>query len=205
MPADTVVVQPLNTSAEEAEIFSIQIEDRYGPHSLSVRLLQELGSPTPYLTTGKLRDLWIEYSQHDVLFSDETQGKVRPFVEVLLAPGSLWLEIFSLDQQKPVGIMSISDIIVGFDAKGHFAFWDSIAKDREPIVHETMKWVFQRYSLHRISAHVPIYQSGTIRFIKRLGFEKEGEMREAVIRKGRWFPLVMFGITIEEFKEVYNG
>jgi RimJ/RimL family protein N-acetyltransferase len=67
-----------------------------------------------------------------------------------------------------------------------------------------MAWAINRYNLRRLSVNVPPYQSGTIRFIRRLGFKLEGEKRCGIIHKGTWFPLLMYGILREEAEQKLN-
>ena len=57
------------------EILRTQFEDKGGERDVSARILQGLGTASRYLTPVKIKDIWVEYSKHDVLFSDYTQGK----------------------------------------------------------------------------------------------------------------------------------
>src|SRR5690606_42132624 len=65
-------------------------------------------------------------------------------------------------------------------------------------------WMFKRYKLHRISGSVPVYQSGTLRFVERLGLKREGIRREAVLHKGFWMDMLELGILYSEFNEIYS-
>ena len=180
----------------------MQFSDRGGDRDVSVRVLQGLGQASHYLTPSKIRDLWVEYSKHDVLFSDYTQGKVEPFVMALVNPRSIWFELFDLSVAKAIGIAALSEIIPEYDAKGHFAFWDKIGSGREPLIWELMDICFDDFSLHRMSTETPVYQKGTIRSIKRLGFVQEGVRREGVFHKGSWVDMALFGITREELRRI---
>ncbi len=181
-------------------------EDTQNPgEMLSARLLQELGKADGYLTPGKIQELWEEYRKHDVLFSDYTEGKVEPFLDLLLSSSSIWWEIFSLVEEKPIGVMCATRIIPHFEANGHFAIWSGKARGKEKLILETMRWLFDRYDLHRMTAEVAAYQRGVVRFVERLGFTREGEKREAVVKDGKWLGLELFGMTREELEEALNG
>ena len=196
--------QPLSSvlTSSFPEVARVAFKDKGGEKDVSVRVLQGLGQATPYLTPSKIRDLWIEYSQHDVLFSDYTMGKLEPFVISLINPRSFWFELFDNISGKAIGLAMLCDIIPQFDAKGHFAFWDRIGSGKEPLIWELMELCFQEFDLHRMSAETPGYQRGTIRTIKRLGFKNEGERTESVYYKGRWMNTLLFGITREEFERI---
>jgi len=177
--------------------------DRLGEGTYEARLLHEFGSTDGYLNPAKVRELWLNLKKHDVLFSDYTAGKIEPFLEVLMNPNGVWLEFYRLGH-GPVGIGYLSRVIPKFDAYGHFAFWDSIASGRQPLVWGVLDWMFNRYKLHRISGAVPVYQSGTLRFVERLGLKREGIRREAVLHKGFWMDMVELGILYSEFNEIYS-
>lgn len=181
-------------------ILEIPCDDRSGEGVYRVRLLQELGKNYT-LTPERVRDLWVEASKHKSLFSDYTDGKLEPFVLLLGNPRSMWLEIVKDGSERPVGVAYVTDILPQFDAVAHFAFWDSVGSGREPLALFIAEWIMDRYSLHRLSAQIPPYQRGTIRFAERLGFVREGEKREAVVREGEWHSLVLFGMTKNELEE----
>ena len=184
------------------ELFRLPFTDRGGERDVSVRVLQGLGRASSYLTPVKIRDLWIEYAKHDVLFSDYTVGKVEPFVTAIFNPRSYWFELFDLSRSKAIGLAMLTDIIPQYDAKGHFAFWDKIGSGREKLIWELMDICFDEFDLHRMTVETPAYQRGTIRSIKRLGFTHEGEKREGVFHKSTWINMMLFGITREELRRV---
>lgn len=171
------------------------VSKKHGEQMLQLNLLKE--GPANYgINPEKVRDIWVEYSKHDVLFSDYTQGKVEPLLDVLMDPKGVWLEV--TEDEQIIGAMYLSDIIPGFDAIGHFTFWDSVASGREPLALYAMEFLMDRYKLHRLSARIPVYQKGTIRFTERLGFVQEGTIREAIPHKGKWMPMHMYGILRTE-------
>jgi hypothetical protein len=152
------------------------------------------------ITPEKIRDLWREASKHKVLFSDYTDGQIEPFIDLLFRPDTVFFEVYRDDERKPVGLLFVDQIIPRFDARGHFAFWDSIAGGREPLVEAAMRWTFETYGLKRMTAEIPDYQKGTLRAARRLGFQKEGVRRSGVIYKGDWADEILFGILKEEFE-----
>lgn len=185
-------------------VLEIPCADRLGEEKYEAELLWE-GGRNFGLTPYKIRDLWLESKDYDVLFSDETKGKFKPFFYTLVNPAATWFEVRRRGDDTPRGLVYFTQIIPHFDAQGHFTFWDKIAGGREPFILFLVEWIMDRYSLHRISAQVPPYQAGVIRFIKRLGFEQEGEIREAVNYKGRKFPLILFGMTKDEVDEAIRS
>jgi len=167
----------------------------------SVRLLQKFGSVDPYLTPQKIQELWIEYSQHDTLFSDYTLGKVEPFLDVLLASNAIYAEIYSIDDEAPIGAMMMNRVLRNFDALAHFTLWNGKARGKEPLFLEMMRLWMGEFNLHRLSVEVTAHSKGVIRMIERLGFQHEGTRREGSIHKEVWVDLEMYGIMESELQE----
>lgn len=169
--------------------------------SYSVRMLHEFGAKSDYMDSQKIMELWESFKKHDVLFSDEIRGDAEAFIDIMMDPRSVWLEVYCTEREAPVGIFSVGRVIPGFDAWGHFAFWDGRGRGREDFTQRAAKWVFDRYKLHRMSVEVSATQLGTIRFIKRLGFIEEGIRREGTLFRGEWIDLIEFGLLRSELEE----
>lgn len=166
------------------------------PGMYEVRLLKEPG--LSFFTPEKIREIWNEAKEHEVLFSDRIAGKAKPFLHILAAPNSTWFEVFSLESNKPVGMLYLNRILPRYDGYGHFAFWDKVGGGREELILDTLRYVVEKYNLPRVSTEIPVYQRGTIRMVKRLGFKQEGERRNGVMYKGGWMNQALFGMLREE-------
>lgn len=167
--------------------------------------LHEFGRRYSYMDEAKIKELWWEFSSHDVLFGDQIGNDFEAFVDIMLAPNSIWLEIFSAARNKPIGVISFSRIILGYDAWGHFTFWSGHSRGREQLCLKVGDFLMERYNLHRLSAEIPSYQRGTIRFTERMGFKPEGVKRDGAMKDGLWVDLSLFGILRDELKESLNG
>lgn len=183
------------------ELLRMGLEDKEGErHEYSVRLLQKFGSIDPYFSPQKVQELWIEYSQHDTLFSDYTLGKVEPFLDVMFASNAVVAEIYNIDEEVPAGAMMITRVLKNFDALAHFTLWNGKVRGKEPLFLEMMRMWMREFNLRRLSVEVPGLHKGLIRMIKRLGFQYEGTRREGSIHKETWVDLEMFGILESELQ-----
>jgi RimJ/RimL family protein N-acetyltransferase len=63
------------------------------------------------------------------------------------------------------------------------------------------RYAFDECSLHRLSAQVPEYNPGAIRFFERRGFTLEVRRRQALARDGRRWDVMQYGLLREEWKE----
>lgn len=186
------------------KLYEIECTDRKnGTHVYEVHLLHEFGHPADQGITArdakrKIAELFIESSKHDVLFSDELSGDLGAFIDIFINPRSVWLEIIRVTDRLNIGAMYLTDVVYGYDSKGHFTFWDGIGRSREELVLRGMEWAFDRYKLERMTSEIPVYQSGVIRFTRRLGFKEEGCRRHGVKRHGEWVDQLIFGILKEE-------
>lgn len=187
------------------EVLKKAYTDRKGAHIFSVRLLHEFGKGNGYLNPSKIRDLWLAFRENPVIFTDEVEGDFERFLEVITNTNSVWFEIFDELSEQCVGVYCLTDIFPGYEATGHFGFWDRVASGRERLTWQMMNLVFQTYDLNRMTAEIPAYQTGTIRTAEKLGFRREGLKRGAVKRNGEWKDLVILGILRSELAEVSNG
>lgn len=186
------------------KLFEMACTDRkHGEQLYSVNLLHEFGKIhdtdlTPSQAKRKIAELFIESSKHEVLFSDELNGDLVSFLNIFLNPRAVWVEVVREEDQLGIGALYLTDVTLGYDADAHFTFWDGVARGRETLVQEAMKWAFDRYNLERMTSEIPVYQSGVVRFARRLGFKEEGRRRHGVKRKGDWVDQLIYGILKEE-------
>lgn len=194
-----------NGSHAPVEVLRKALVDRGGPHLFSIRVLHEHGVTNGYLTPKKIQQLWLAFKDNPVIFTDEVEGSFERFLTVLMDPETIWFELFDEISQAIKGVYFLTDIYPGYEATGHFAYWDRIAAGRERMVHEMMRIVFDKYNLNRMTTEIPAYQTGTIRSAEELGFVKEGLKRQAARRHGSWKDVVIMGILRSELEEKLNG
>lgn len=152
------------------------------------------------LTTSTLRGYWERLKDFDVLFNDEVRQNLKSFIELFLtgdekngvrAKGLIW-------EVDDVGIIFITDI-TSVGAHAHFNFWDRRIKGREELIRNMLKWGFEQFGFHRIVCQVPLYAAPWLsRAVEKVGFTKEGRMREVVRYKGQWFDAILYSILSHE-------
>jgi len=59
---------------------------------------------------------------------------------------------------------------------------------------------FQQLNLHRISSAAVAFNERSIKFHKKLGFQEEGRLRQAMFKNGQYHDRVEFGLLREEWK-----
>ncbi|PDY78981.1 GNAT family N-acetyltransferase [Bacillus cereus] len=67
-----------------------------------------------------------------------------------------------------------------------------------------LKYAFYELNLHRIGLDVISYNKSAIALYKKMGFQMEGCMREAVQRDGKCFDRIIMGILRDEWIELQN-
>jgi [ribosomal protein S5]-alanine N-acetyltransferase len=71
-----------------------------------------------------------------------------------------------------------------------------------------LRIAFGRMALHRVSAHVHTFNTASLRVLRKLGFRKEGRLREVRRVGRRWHDAWVMGLLKSEFRErqdVRNG
>jgi RimJ/RimL family protein N-acetyltransferase len=154
------------------------------------------------LSMENLKAFWAKARVHRTLFNEEILGDFNEFMKVFIyedlagelqSKGLFW----NLDDFN--GVFYINKIVPGRSADCHVNMLDGRFKGREEITKHMLKYIFDEYSFHRLTIHVPVYiKPNVIRFIRRLGFVSEGRIREVVPYHDKWFDVFAFGILKDE-------
>jgi len=64
-----------------------------------------------------------------------------------------------------------------------------------------VEFAFRELNLERLQLNVLSYNKAAIRLYEKLGFQKEGTYREAVLRDGKRHDLLLYGILEREWKQ----
>lgn len=148
------------------------------------------------LSIERLHHYYQELSKFDVLFHDYVRGDPDAFIKTFISidaagqvhpKGLIW-------EVDDVGILYLTDIRPGFEAEGHYTFWDSRFRGREDLIRQMLRFIFDEYGFHRIYTRVPLYSPPALKAAERIGFVKEGRLREATLYKGKWFDMNIYSI-----------
>lgn len=154
------------------------------------------------LTEEKLRHYWEKLRVFPTLFWQESTtfaGFVQQlFVidhgQVVDATGIIW-------EVDDVGLFFITDIYPGYQATGHFTFWDRRIRGREVLIQAMIRYLFQEFGFHRLVTEVPVYSSMVNRVVRRVGFVQEGKLRKAVRYNDEWWDVNIYSILEEEIED----
>lgn len=137
-------------------------------------------SPAP---ESKLAYILDRLSEHDTWWSDYERGRREAAARMLMAQTNAVFEVWEFGKevvqgQQPAGIIALTDIIPGVDAKAHFLFFDARLRDKTALLKNMMAWAFNAFQLHRLSAEIPDYAFALVKYAReQLGFRYEGESR----------------------------
>ena len=67
-----------------------------------------------------------------------------------------------------------------------------------------LRYAFDHLRLNRVSARVLLDNEPALRLFEKLGFRKEGVLREAAFRKGSYRDICVFGILRKDFLEIFT-
>lgn len=148
---------------------------------------------------------------------DLSEGCARAKAAVaatLMRPGTMVWEVWRRTGPASVdlvGILRLSDIVVGCDAKAHYFFFDGKLRDKTQLLAAWKKWVFSEHdgwpAMHRITIDVPLHAFALARHAQRhLGFggpyeyrcrgtrlAVEGVRQGAVLWRGQWHDILTMG------------
>nr|WP_272913728.1 GNAT family protein [Halalkalibacter okhensis] len=137
----------------------------------------------------------------DVYSIDETKKFVE---EVILNSHSSKSYIIELKKDhSPIGVTSLINI----DSKnrnaeciidiGEKEYWGKGYGSEALKV--LLDYAFLELNLHRVSLRVFSLNERAIHIYNKLGFEKEGVIRESLYRNGRWHDIITMGILKKEY------
>jgi ribosomal-protein-alanine N-acetyltransferase len=67
-----------------------------------------------------------------------------------------------------------------------------------------MQYAFDTLNLHRVTLQVFEYNARAIRVYEKLGFQKEGVLREEHFREGRYWDTIFMGLLREEWRQLWT-
>jgi RimJ/RimL family protein N-acetyltransferase len=145
----------------------------------------------------------MKISRFEKAFNDYVKNDPQSFLEVFFSPDSKGEPsaqgiIYEVDD---VGILYLTEIRPGVSALAHFNFWDQRFRGREELCRAMLRYAFGKFKFHRITAQVGLYAKPELVAVERIGFVKEGRMREATIYKGEWFDVNLYSILEREVQD----
>lgn len=145
------------------------------------------------LDSTKLEALWLQYLKFVDRFLDVKFRNKDGFLRFLSQENNLFYEVGELQ-----GIIGILNVIPGLDGRLHVVMFDKVLKGREELLRAAMQNAIQVAGLERISAHIPPSWDVTRKFVERVGFTREGRLRNAWRSAEGVEDVYIYGILAQE-------
>ena len=149
----------------------------------------------------KITTIFERLKRFDMLFGDGDENeKFRAFLSTFIeidddgepqAKALIW-------EVDDVGIIFLTDIKPGHSAKGHYSFWDKRFRGREELLKQFSRYIFNRYDFVKLVAEIPFHAHRAFNTVERIGFKRDGRLRDEVFFDGQWFDLAVFSLLREE-------
>jgi RimJ/RimL family protein N-acetyltransferase len=68
-----------------------------------------------------------------------------------------------------------------------------------------LKWLFYELNIHRVELETYTTNKRAIRFFEKMGFKKEGVLREAHFCDGKYYDIISYGLLKDEFQKFYES
>lgn len=152
--------------------------------------------------------VWFQDGEFGRLLMSETRPRSEREMEKFIT------ETVNAQDEYMLAIrLHYSDEIIGFvhldDIRwNHRTAWVSIAigdsshrgkRYGEEAMRLTLKFAFHELNLHRLQLNVYSYNDRAIRLYERLGFQREGVQREALLRDGQHYDVYGYGLLASEW------
>ena len=151
-------------------------------------------------TTPMLEETWERYQQYRVMFSDVTLNDYNHFLSIVMVPGTIILSVEV--EEKEIGLIYFTEISQATSAFGHYIFWDrKSGAGRHRVLLTAQRLIMVEFGLHRMDMAVPIFAYSALHRLHKIGYRIEGRRKEALLYKGRWADLLLFGVLLEELTD----
>jgi RimJ/RimL family protein N-acetyltransferase len=116
------------------------------------------------------------------------------------------IEAIEGDSTKPIGTIGLH----GISSKDHSASLGIAIGEKEYWGHGygteatrlILEYGFRQLNLHRIASSTLAFNERSIKLHKRVGFQEEGRLREAIFKNGHFHDLFVFGILRDEWRDL---
>lgn len=137
--------------------------------------------------------LWFRLSKFPILFASPQEANFRNFVRMLQDNYSVLLKV------DDVGMLMVTDIVPGVEARIHLSFWDSKLSGREALLRQLVKWTLEVLGVRRVAAPVRADARAMRAFLERVGLYFEGALKNWIVRDdNKMYDLHLYGITEHE-------
>lgn len=119
-----------------------------------------------------------------------TPAQFRAYLKYITAPSNCGYLICKRDSAQIVGVINITNIILGKFRSGYLGYYAFAAHARQGLMREGLQAVvhhaFTALKLHRLEANIQPGNSASIRLVRSCGFLQEGYSPRYLKISGRW-------------------
>jgi ribosomal-protein-alanine N-acetyltransferase len=187
----------MDTAAERA----IADGERLVGPTVYLRLLEMSDCGERYLTW--LRDPEVNRFL-ETRWVEQTESTIKDFVtEMRRGPDNYLFGIVLVETERHIGNIKVGAVNhihkhceVGYFIGDREMWGKGIATEAISLA---TQFAFERLELHRCAAVVDVDNPASARALERVGYKREGTLREKLFMDERWNDQFMFGILREEF------
>lgn len=189
-------------TTDAAEERAIADGERLVGRDVYLRLLEMSDCGERYLTW--LRDPEVNRFL-ETRFVEQTDATIRDFVsEMRKGPDNYLFGIVLLKTEQHIGNIKVGAVNhihkhceVGYFIGDRSMWGKGIATEA---IRLATQFAFERLGLHRCAAVVDVDNPASARALERVGYSREGTMREKLFMNGTWNDQFLYGILRAEFK-----
>lgn len=127
-------------------------------------------------------------------FDDFTRGKVDYFLAQFADEN---VEFYEMSDS---GLVVLSNITQHGSANIHYLVWDRVGlgEKKGPAL-DVFDYLFFKRKVHHATGFIPSHNQYALRHAMSVGMRFEGEIREDVLYKGRYYNTHIYGILEQEY------
>ena len=138
-----------------------------------------------------------------VLITGGTGSLGTALTKKILETNVTTIRIFSRDEWKQVQMESkFNDERLRFFI-GDTKFWNmTSALESFKLL---LEYSFKKLNLHKVTAGANVENKNSWKIIERIGFVKEGTIRDTIYRNGKYYDAYFYSILRNEYQKIYDS
>jgi ribosomal-protein-alanine N-acetyltransferase len=127
---------------------------------------------------------------HPWVAAPDSAKDFRAYVKRIQAPANCGLLVCARDGDRPVGVINITNIVLGVFRSGYLDYYVFAGFERQGLMREglmaAVRHAFRTLKLHRLEANIQPGNETSIALVRACGFSREGLSPRYLKIGGRW-------------------
>ena len=177
-------------------------------HRLFLRRCQKLDAPELLQLQKKNRQYLCEWlqPQPELLRIEDVRNMIAEDHVFARKGLRLDLGIFSLENNALLGRIALHSVDYGIQRSAGLSYWIDQDHTGQGLAREAIatlvSFAFEEACLHRVWLNIVTHNKASLAVARRLGFKKEGELRQSLFVNGKWHDSILLTMLEHDYDSI---